>query len=193
MEAQRFDTFARLMVRPAARRRLLFGLAAGPFLGLIAARLADDTEAKKKRKRKKRKDKKPQPNEFGCLEVGQSCKNADQCCSGICEGKKCRAHHTGTCIQDSPGACTAENPAALKCNNAGGCLCFGTTAGSLACVYAVAEICAECTRDPDCEALGFPPGSVCVPFSVGACAGMCESGMACLLPCPDELDEPGSE
>jgi hypothetical protein len=124
-------------------------------------------DAKKKRKHKKRKPK-AQPNEFGCLEVGDPCKSDEQCCSGVCEGKKCRAHDTGTCKQDGQLA---------PCNNRTNCGCFTTTAGSDICAELFPPSdCAACQRDADCEALGFPLGSACAPYD-------CPSGTACMVPC----------
>jgi hypothetical protein len=37
--------------------------------------------------------------------------------------------------------------------------------------------------------LGFAPGSVCAPYSSGICAGICDTGMACLVPCGTEVPE----
>jgi hypothetical protein len=160
----------------------------GRTLALAAGSLGvSPGEAKKKHKKRK-----PiaRPNAFGCLDVGDPCKNADQCCSGVCEGKKdkkqCRAHDTGTCRQDGLGICTGESGTPFACNNSWNCVCFHTTAGSNFCADLDSfgrEFCADCRNDGDCQASGFPPGSACIPYSDGACAGNCESGMACLAPC----------
>ncbi|MGH2618112.1 MAG: hypothetical protein ACRDJC_23030 [Thermomicrobiales bacterium] len=168
-----------------SRRDVLRGLA-GAGLGLGAARLPTMAAAKKKRK----KNKKPKPNQYGCLEVGDPCKTAGQCCSGICEGTKdkrtCRAHGTGTCNQKAPGVCEAGDVSDTLCNGQQ-CLCTRTTAGSKFCgSHAFPSACASCQRDADCVALGFPPGTACAPFTGEfACAGTCEEtgGMACLVPC----------
>lgn len=185
MDAQRFDAIARLIGRTAARRRLLAGLALSPLAGLVATARPDDVLAKKKRKHKKRK-KKATPNAFGCLEVGDPCQSEDQCCSGICEGKKgkrtCRAHDTGTCKQDGQ---------LVPCNNRTTCGCLHTTAGSDICSELFVpggSACAACQRDADCLALGFPPGSAC-----GLSPIPCESGMACFVPCGTVLPPPTEE
>ncbi len=169
-----------------SRRDLLRGLA-GTGLGLGMARWHPTTEARKKRKKRKKKDK---PNAFGCLSVDKTCKNAGQCCSGICDGKKekrrCRTHGTGTCEQDAPGLCTAQNPELLTCNNNANCRCIRTTAGSNFCYDERSEAgsdCADCQQDADCEALGFPVGSACAPVMDGRCAGICETGMMCMARC----------
>lgn len=194
MDGSQFDKLIRSLA--GSRRAMLSGT-----LALAAGwRGASRVESKKKRKHRN-KATKPKPNAFGCLEVGDSCKNADQCCSGVCEGKKgkkrCLAHDTGTCRQDGLGICTADSATPFACNNSEECVCFHTTAGSNFCADLASfgqEFCADCQQDADCQALGFPRGSACIPFSDGACAGKCENGMACLAPCgtPRSEDEPPS-
>lgn len=48
---------------------------------------------------KSRNKPKVKHNQFGCVNVGNACTKADQCCSGICEGntrkKVCQAHNAG--------------------------------------------------------------------------------------------------
>lgn len=179
-----------------SRREVVRGLA-GAGLGLGRARISDPAVAKKRKRKNKHKHKKKEraakPNEFGCLEVGDACKGADQCCSGICEGKKCRAHGTGTCEQGVPGYCQTS-PLELDkliCNNDFDCFCLHTTAGSNFCaLLADGSACVTCQRDTDCAELGFPAGSACVPVSERHCAGTCESGMMCLLPCGYVPPEP---
>lgn len=184
MVIERFDSSIRALIHAPSRREVLRGLA-GVSLGFGAARFPDLADAKKK----KRKHKKPKPNAYGCLEVGDACKDADQCCSGICEGKtgrkRCRAHGAGTCNPGSPGFCSADDPTQALCNDSLNCVCLETTGGSAFCgsLAARASGCADCKRDADCLALGAPPGSACVPFATGACAGACESGMLCVAPC----------
>jgi hypothetical protein len=181
---RRFDHVIRSLT--GSRRSFLSGVLAiaGGWRGV------SEGDARKKRKRK---PKKPKPNQYGCLEVGDACKNANQCCSGICEGMKCRAHDTGTCTQQGPEICSIDPPIALTCNNNASCRCFGTTAGSIVCSAFLPENCADCRKDADCVALGFPPGSACAPFSVGPCAGQCETGTTCLLPCGDPFPDETAE
>lgn len=178
MEQHRLAVVSHSLTRLPARREVLRGLA-GAGLALGLARFTGGADAKKKRRKKRPKS--PKPNAFGCLEVGDTCRNASQCCSGVCEGKHgkrtCRAHDTGTCKQDGE----------LKpCNNRTTCGCFRTTAGSDVCAGLFGpSACADCQRDADCLALGFPPGSAC-----GLSAIPCESGMACYVPCGAELPDP---
>jgi hypothetical protein len=195
MEADRFDSIARLLNGPTERRRALLGLSLSPLAWLVATRTSDITEAKQKRKRRK-KTKKPKPNAYGCLDVGQPCSgDSTLCCSGICEGKKCRSHDTGSCPQDlEPEIClagTIQDALKVLCDNSQSCGCYRTTSGSRYCsafLYNVGDSrCADCQTDADRVALGFPPRAACAPVSRGRCAGACPTGMACLVPCGTEL------
>lgn len=184
-----------------SRRDVLRGLA-GMGFGLTALRAPAPLEAKRKGKRKrknKKRKKKSKPNAFGCLSVGAFCKNATQCCSGICTGKKgkrkCRAHDTGECQQGVDGVCQSGTPIVTACGNRTDCACVRTTAGSnvcgeLFCGRPGCSECAACTRDADCVALGFPSTAACAPVTQGLCSGICETGMACVLPCGSELPPP---
>ncbi len=185
------ERVTRALTAMPSRREVLRGLT-GAGLGLGLSRFPASVGAKKKRRRK-RPEKKPKPNRFGCLSVGDPCKRIEQCCSGVCAGKKgkktCRAHDTGTCKQEGPEICSIDPPPALTCNNDNTCRCFRTTAGSIVCAQFINNElnCADCARDDDCVAEGFPPGTVCAPLSVGICAGNCASGMACLIPCAADV------
>ena len=179
MDQHQFATLTRSLTRTPSRRDVLRGVAsAGLALGLT--RLPNAAEARKKRRKTKAKS--PKPNAFGCLEVGDACKSAARCCSGVCAGKQgkrmCRAHNTGTCKQD--GVLT-------PCNNRTTCGCFRTTAGSDVCAGLFGpSACAVCQRDADCLELGFPSGSAC-----GLSAIPCEGGMmACYVPCGIEAPAP---
>jgi hypothetical protein len=195
MDHDRFDALTRSLGVHASRRslsRAVAGSGLGAILGSAFGALAVDAKQKRhKKKNKRKKPKKPKFNAFGCVSVGKTCKNAEQCCSGICTGKKgnrtCRAHDVGTCDQAAPGICEAGNPLFSVCNGKSDCACFRTTGGSSICGAlfnpGLSE-CAACRRDADCVALGFPPGSSCAPIG-GAflCAGLCETGLACMMPC----------
>jgi hypothetical protein len=193
MHTDHVDAMTRTWTILPSRRDVLRGLA-GAGLGLGSARLPVVVAARKKRQHKN-KEKKARPNAFGCLEVGDPCKNATQCCSGSCDGRKgnkrCRAHDTGVCDQEAPGYCESASPFQTRCNNQSNCFCTRTTAGSNICGTVNApSVCTDCKKDADCEALGLPLGSACVPFSEGNCAGNCEGGMACMALCGSEIPDP---
>jgi len=145
--------------RGASSRRDVVRALAGMGLGLGGVHLPDLAAARKKRKRRTRKAK---PNAFGCLSVGKRCKNAEQCCSDICQGKKgkktCRARGAGTCDQQGLGICATGDPAAALCKDDETCACFPTTAGSNFCATLIGgedpSFCIDCAKDADCAALG---------------------------------------
>jgi hypothetical protein len=75
---------------------VLRGLA-GACFGLGLARLPIAANAKKQRKKRARF------NQYGCLDVGETCSGKDaRCSSGICKGKKGRSR----CVAHDRGACT---------------------------------------------------------------------------------------
>lgn len=189
MDHARFDALARALF--GSRRTLLAGALALPANQLGAS----ETDARKRRRRKKPKQRQTAdaPNAFGCISVGERCQDASQCCSGVCDGssgeKTCRAHHTGTCPQGGEGYCEDLDPARDACNGTEHCLCARTTAGSDACVADAPsgfDYCTGCVSDRDCEAIGYPAGSVCLPLHAGFCAGLCPNDRACFPPCGTE-------
>ena len=212
MDQHYFDGLSRTLARLPSRRDVLRGLA-GAGLGLGALRQPDAIAAKKKGRHKKTRKKHPpspplQPslqlplvfNQYGCVEVGQACRGDNSlCCSGICDGavpanehepdnSRCAAHGSGTCHQDREGICTIPNLALATCNNRSNCGCIRTVAGSNFCAELFSggpgsSQCAFCQRDADCVALGLPPETACAPVFDGICAGLCPTGMACLVPC----------
>jgi hypothetical protein len=187
MNSSPFDNLIRSLTQS---RRSLFGGALAAVTGFV---VKPDADAKKKRKRKGRKQKAAEPNAFGCIDVGDPCQTAAQCCTGICQGKKgrktCRAHHTGTCQQGGEGHCTDPDPARLACNGTSDCACVRTTAGSDACVADAPsgiDYCTDCVTDSDCEEIGYPEGSVCLPLHEGYCVSTCPNQRACFPPCGSE-------
>lgn len=189
MEARGLDSVARWLGRAGSRRGLLFGVALGPLADFIA-RPADDVRARKKRK-SKRKTKRRKPNAYGCLNVGQRCKKARQCCSGVCRGRKgkrrCAAHDAGVCTVDVD-YCAAGQAARCGFSNAN-CTCVVTTGNAAFCgdfsgppgVFH----CQSCSHDTDCEA-DFGLGAACVVYGE-VCESFCPEtgGTACLPPCND--------
>src|SRR5262245_47150653 len=102
MDPTCFDRLTRALAAAASRRRLLCGFAV---FGLVAGPASDVATAKKRKKKRVKR------NAFGCVNVGDFCQNANQCCSGICQGKKgkkrCQAHDAGvateTGVECQPG------------------------------------------------------------------------------------------
>lgn len=159
MDTDRFDHLTRSISTLLSRRTLAsaLGLGALALPSLVGAR-------KKKRKKKKTVT----FNDFGCVNVGGFCKNSDQCCSGICQGKKdkktCQAHDADVCTgQDG---CIGD---LQPCTTAAGTpsLCVLTTGNAGYCQSNA--FCFDCTRDADC-----------VPF--------CGTGAACIV-CAECLEE----
>lgn len=165
MKSEAFDTLTQSLIGVTTRRGFLRPLLALGAIPGIQAVIPFAAAAKKKHKKHK-KNKKLKKNAFGCVDFGNACKgNDDNCCSGICDGKKpkkgkkdkskCVAHNEGRC---EPGfdACLGVE---AECGTAG--FCFQTTGKAGFCATGTG-VCSDCARDTDCEALGAPPGSACV-------------------------------
>jgi len=196
MDDLRFDAVTRSFSEGAPRRVFLHALSA--VLGLSVVGIRRDVRAKKG-KAKNRKKKAPAFNAFGCLNIGAKCRgNAALCCSGICQGKKakkgkkdkskCVAHNTSTCTLPS-NVCFTGSKDVSTCNTNG--ICTATTGNAPFCANLASispSSCRACSKDQDCEALGFGLGSACVVLTGGACdtpgsncAGVNDSnGTACL-------------
>ena len=192
MDQNSFGFLTRALVSKPSRREVLRGLVGvglGP--GVLHAPLIAD--ARKKRKRQKARPK-VAPNSYGCLEVDDPCETADECCSGVCEGKKgkqrCQAHDIGTCNQVFPGLCS-NPPTIASCNDSSTCYCLRTTANSNFCAQLGKTHCTACSKDSDCIAEGMPAGSACISTSGIICQTECpQTGMVCMPPCGVEIPEP---
>lgn len=184
MDSDRFDAVTRVFA-PLLTRRGLAGL-----LGLTALGRIDLAEAKKRKRKKKRKNKKGkggnQPpevklNQFGCVNVGDFCESASQCCSGICESSACKAHDTDNCqAAQTDLTCSGVNTN-VQCSAAGGGegLCLTTTGNAGYCAgdreFAP---CVTCKKDADCQsACGLDAACViCANCPDGrTCAGSAEN------------------
>ena len=166
--------------RPAAA---LSAAALGLSLALWPSPSGQDRNARKKP---------PTPNDFGCLNVGQPCReDIAPCCSGVCamvKAKKrkkakltCVAHHADTCQADD-SYCTNSVFAEFTCGpldqfgnlNA---ICLNTTGNAGFCAdldgFLQAKNCLFCRKDADCVVAGFPSGSACVLFQGGECDAAC--------------------
>jgi hypothetical protein len=163
-----------------SRRNVLRGLA-GAGLSWGALTRPGNTVAKKKRThKKKKKQKAAEPNAFGCIDVGDLCQNAAQCCSGICEGKQgkqtCRAHDVQSCTAGTTWeACGGADVACTTGAGAPG-HCFTTTGNAGYCATYAA--CYFCTTDVDCQ---LAMGSVLGPRAACVSCATCTNhrGTAC--------------
>jgi hypothetical protein len=170
----------------AGSRRGILRSVAASLAGLAGLRLGADVATAARRKGKKRKRKTPDPNAFGCLNVGQKCRGKDStCCSGICQGKKpkkgkrdkrkCVGHDEATCQpgQSVPGCGGA---ATVACTTSAGLpgACFTTTGNAAYCATGILE-CFPCKSDVDCQGV-CGPRATCIP-----CAAECsaEGGTIC--------------
>lgn len=169
MNGETFDGLTRTLNAVPTRRGFLRSVVSILLMTEAAISASSDVAARhkkhKKHKHKHKHDKKPKKNDFGCLDVGQACSGKDdQCCSGICEGKKpkkgekdkskCVAHNTSFC-QPGIDACLGIE---LECT---GGFCFQTTGKAPFCAGGTG-VCTDCQKDTDCQELGFGAGSACV-------------------------------
>lgn len=172
MDTERFDRITRTVAEGDSRRVLVVAV------GLLVIALPVWAEAKK-RKRKRKKKVKVKRNEFGCVNVGNVCKNDDQCCSGICErqqGKKrCRAHDTRGCQADQD-ACVEDF--GTGCPEVPTASCFRTTGDAGFCGFFEACACVACTKDADCAAAAGPIAACVVCPACTATQTACIPGPA---------------
>ncbi len=165
MNTQRFDTLVRSLAGGALTRRAVTRELAGTAIAAgLASWSAADLFAKNRRKHKRRK-KKPLENRFGCRNVGAACSIANQCCSGICDGrggkgkngkkqkKTCRAHDTGGCRADLD-SCSANRDITCTTTTGEDGFCHLTTGNAPYCAFDGID--SECTKDEDCIELCGP-------------------------------------
>jgi hypothetical protein len=184
MDGAHFDRLTRSISVDASRRVLLQFAAA--MLGL-APLLPKASVAKKDKKKKK----KLRFNEFGCVNVGGKCRgNSDNCCSGICQGKKpkkgkkdksrCVGHDEGTCLPgQTPTSCGGSESIACVAGGGADGQCFTTTGNAAYC--SDEGDCFPCKKDADCIGV-CGAGAACV-----RCAAACAEtgGTACLGATPN--------
>ena len=197
MDGKRFDSLARTVGRRASRREAMQALATTA-LGAVAVRIGLSTEsvaaAQVTAERR-----------FDCLAVGDSCNGNDsRCCSGRCEGKKAKKGKKGKdgnrnrdrsdksrCVAHDEGGCTSgqdtcDSGLAVACGFRGRGGCLKTTGNAGFCGQIEGQSpprlrCETCTKDLDCEALGYGRGAACV-----VCFSECEfrnnNATACVGP-----------
>ena len=177
MDGESFDAVVQRAAVGASRRGVLragVGALAGVALGAIGTALGfAEAEA----------------SHFDCRHVGDRCKRATQCCSGICTGKrrrkKCQAHDTSIC-NPSLNICTTGQEGFCN-NNNHNCHCALTTGNAGFCgdyTAGLNNLCRDCSTDMDCQQ-EFGPGAACVVLQ-GLCKDSCvdTGNTACLPACP---------
>ena len=166
---------------PADSRR---GFLAAMASGVLASRLGSVAAAKERKKDRKRQ---PvlQRNSFGCVDVGKPCKgNDDNCCSGVCAGKKPKKgkKDTSRCVAHDENSCLAGQNA-VECGGAASVACTTSFGADGTCVITTGKapycgtggVCLLCTKDEDCLEV-CQQGAACVP-----CAAECpQTGTICL-------------
>jgi hypothetical protein len=186
MEGSRFDAWTRRGVGAV-------GIAALAAFGIGGAGAKKRKSGKTPRKRKRKQADGPplERNVFGCVDVGKPCRGESaNCCSGICEGNRpapgkpdasrCAAHHTNGCTPERGYCAVGAGGGALCCPSGTDVYCLQTTGNAGFCTdyakFKAATDCHACTRDTECEALGYPPGSACIYVpDAGFCGGTCEA------------------
>jgi hypothetical protein len=147
-------------------------------LAFISASLVTTPALDARKKRGRRQ--KVRKNTYGCVNVGNFCKRDDQCCSGICTGKKgkkrCRDHDASTC-QPTQDICYDET---ATCTTTAGLKgeCLITIGGASFC--GSIGLCTDCARDADCIPK-FGPDAACV-VCVKGCGPHTTRGTSCVVP-----------
>jgi hypothetical protein len=161
MDGESFDAVVQRAAVAASRRGVLragVGALAGVALGAVGTALGfAGTEA----------------THVGCRHIGDRCKRATQCCSGICERKngqrRCTAHNSGGCTAQFDGC----KGLVVGCGTAG--FCFRTTGKASFCGGPGGD-CVDCTKDVDCQEK-YGDGAACVVCE--DCVGNGSNGTAC--------------
>ncbi len=173
MNRSNIDHLARSLTTVHSRRGL------GGLLSLGVLGWTVPAEAKEhKHKHHHKKKQKAKLNSFGCVDVGNFCKNDDQCCSSVCTGNKCLAHDVSSCQTGDVEAFCGGGADEFCIAAAGeGGFCDTTTGNAPYCAHDAA--CFACTKDADCvpfcgsrAACVVCRGVACVSFGV---ATMCAS------------------
>jgi hypothetical protein len=177
MDQERFDRLTRRLSRVSSRRVALQSLAgvvlAGGLarFGLAEANAQDATAAR-------------------CLGEGKKCKRGNQCCSGLCQGKKDKKR-----CRRAPGQsiCTVRDDICSKPLDEEGvdcgvgslsCTCMVTAAGHAFCSNGNQST-VRCATDVECVA-AIGAGAACVHQRTGRCNNG-EPVNVCHFPCPDPV------
>jgi hypothetical protein len=157
MDSSRFDAIARQVAGLPQSRRAALRLLGGA-LGTALSVHAQDGGA----------------THVGCRHWKASCHSHEQCCSGICRRKRCRATNRGGCrLADNFCAGGEDN----RCQP--GCECNITTGKAPHCGGSVFCPVVECQRDTDCG----EPGAACIPAGKCTSCGSSATENFCAFPC----------
>jgi hypothetical protein len=170
VEASHFDRMTRLFSTSASRRQTIGALVSG----VLVVTLPGVTAGTGRTKQGPVTPNGAILNGFGCLDVGQACKNADECCSGRCRGKgkkHCKAHDTGGCKAGEGQCSQAAVPCRTSKGNDGDC---ATTTGNAGFCQDNGG-CQVCTRDRDCQISTNTRAAACIVCS------SCHEGTACVV------------
>jgi hypothetical protein len=138
MKADDLDSLARTLSGSPSRRDAL-RLLAGSVLATVAVGLGF-TQAG--------------ASHTGCRHWKERCSSDDECCSGVCKRKTCRAPNRGGC-KLAHNFCAGGKD--KRCQP--GCLCNNTTGNAPHCGGEAFCPAVECQRDADCG----EPGAACIP------------------------------
>jgi hypothetical protein len=158
MEAERLDALVRSLSESPPRRDALRLLAGSALATLAAALRFPEAGA----------------THFGCGHWKARCNSDEQCCSGICKRKRCRAHDRGGCrLADNFCAGGKDN----RCQP--GCTCNNTTGNAPFCGGTAFCPPVECQSDADCG----EPGAACIDVAFCQGCGMPATQNFCQRPC----------
>jgi hypothetical protein len=161
-DGEHVDALTRVLPGNASRG----GVVAGALAALGLEALLPLGEAAKWKKQREQKLKR---NQFGCVNVGGKCRGKDNnCCSGICNGKKPKKgeRDKSTCAGHDAGVCQAGQDTCagtvFPCPNSKSqfARCVTTTGNAPYCAGAMCS--AGPARDADCPPEEFEAGAACI-------------------------------
>ncbi|MDQ3779874.1 MAG: hypothetical protein M3354_04905 [Chloroflexota bacterium] len=166
MDDSRFDNLVKALTSESrSRRGVLRGLAAG-LLGIGLSTLGSGARA------------------AACKQNGRRCRNGNQCCSGLCTGKKdrkkCRrAPGQGTCTIAKDTCTIGGQAAACDPGLTGACSCFRRPNGAAFCADTTTFDCLPCAECPAGTTCVRARNGICVSCPVGSGA----TDTICVRPC----------
>lgn len=169
MDQHRFDALiTTLATEPRSRRGALRLIASAALAGLLAHAGIGA----------------PAAEAAACKQNGRPCRNGNQCCSGLCTGKrdrkKCRpAPGQGTCTIETNTCVIGGQAAVCDPGLTGTCSCFRRPNGAAFCADTTTFDCLPCAQCPVGTTCVHARNGVCVACPVGS--GATET--ICVRPC----------